>query len=246
MNETEQVLIDETINKITTDDGMMKTESLFKGLFFVSIVTFVILLFRLIYQLYKKMTSKPNESMLTDSKPFKMMVSSTFKSMDNTGNGEVTKDELYAGLLLIHLKLSKFVGAPACYPPVKETCDSMFHAADHDSSGGIDEGEFSSIMGACCGQIASRMIVYYLIVMLGVPFVAQKCVDILPIEEGSYFEMVTETVVGFIIFSVAIPVVWNYIDESSRRSLEKKDNKAASGSSSNGLTSLKETPKKTN
>ena len=36
-------------------------------------------------------------------------------SMDSTGNGEVTKDELYAGLLLVHLNLAKFAGAAACY-----------------------------------------------------------------------------------------------------------------------------------
>lgn len=74
----------------------------------------MLLFFRLIYQIYKKMTNGKG-SLLTNSKPFKMMVSSTFKGMDSTGSGEVTKDELYAGLLLIHLKLSKFVGAPACY-----------------------------------------------------------------------------------------------------------------------------------
>ena len=119
----------------------------------------------------------------------------------------------------------------------------MFEAADHDNSGGIDEQEFSSIMAVCCGQIMSRMIVYYLIVMLGVPYVAQKVVDMLPIEEGSYWEMVTETVVGFAIFSFAIPLVWNYIDESSRKKLEKKDDKPAT---SNGAKDSKATAKKTN
>jgi hypothetical protein len=151
-----------------------------------------------------------------------MMVVSVFASMDSTGHGEVTKDELYSGLLLVHLKLAKFVGAPACYPPEKSTCDTLFDAADHDNSGGIDKDEFSSIMAVSCAQIMSRMVMYYLIVMLFVPYAAAQVVDALPIDEGSYLEMITEAAVGFVIFSVAIPVVWNKIDNASRQNLEKQ------------------------
>lgn len=151
-----------------------------------------------------------------------MMVESTFASMDNTGNGEVTKDELFAGLLLVHLKLAKFAGAPACYPPGKPTVDKLFDAADHDQSGGIDQEEFSSIMAVSCAQIMSRMVMYYLILMLFVPFAAAQIVNFLPIEDGSIWEKLTETIVGFVMFSVAIPVVWNAIDDASRKNLEKK------------------------
>lgn len=128
---------------------------------------------------------------------------------------------------------------PLSQPPVKDTCDGMFEAADHDHSGGIDEGEFASIMKVCCGQIMSRMMMYYLFVMLGVPFLSEKIVDLLPIENGSYWEMVTENIVGFLIFSFAIPLVWNWIDESSTKKLVKKDGKPAP-------SKAKETSKKTN
>jgi len=241
MNDTEIVAEDTVDTVILGDDSMMRSENLFKVLFFTCLISLVLLFLRLIYQIYKKMTNGKG-SLLTNSKPFKMMVSSTFKGMDSTGSGEVSKDELYAGLLLIHLKLSKFVGAPACYPPVKDTCDGMFEAADHDHSGGIDEEEFSSIMAVCCGQIMSRMVAYYLVVMLGVPYTAAKVVDLLPIENGSIWEKLTETIVGFAIFSLAIPLLWNKIDESSRKSLvKKKDNPAET---SNGVK--KEATKKTN
>lgn len=56
-----------------------------------------------------------SKNVLTESKPFKLMVESTFKAMDGSGNGQVNKDELYAGLLMLHLKLAKFAGAAACY-----------------------------------------------------------------------------------------------------------------------------------
>lgn len=60
-----------------------------------------------------------SKNILTESKPFQMMVESSFKSMDRSGNGQVSKDELYAGLLLVHLKLAKFAGAAACYVSAK-------------------------------------------------------------------------------------------------------------------------------
>jgi hypothetical protein len=34
--------------------------------------------------------------------------------VDADKSGDITLDEMYAGLLLIHLKLAVYVGAPAC------------------------------------------------------------------------------------------------------------------------------------
>jgi len=174
-----------------------------------------------------------SKNMLTESKPFQMMVESTFKSMDRTGNGHVSKDELYAGLLLVHLKLAKFAGAAACYPPGKSICDDLFDAADHNQSGGIDKDEFVAIMGVCCAQILSRMMFYYLILLLFVPYFSTSIVDYLWIPNGSYLEILLENIVGFAMFYIAVPVVWDFIDDLSRDKLEKKEkvaeNKLPSG-----------------
>jgi hypothetical protein len=43
------------------------------------------------------------------------MVTKAFNDCDTSKSGEVDKQELYAGLLLVHLKLAKFAGAAACY-----------------------------------------------------------------------------------------------------------------------------------
>lgn len=56
-----------------------------------------------------------NTNFLTRSKPFQKLVDATFKSMDEDGHGSITKDELYAGVLMIHLKVAKFAGSAACY-----------------------------------------------------------------------------------------------------------------------------------
>eukprot|EP00980_Cylindrotheca_fusiformis_P020463 scaffold7514_cov67-Cylindrotheca_fusiformis.AAC.3 len=153
--------------------------------------------------------------------------------MDDAKRGEVSKDQLYSGLLLVHLKLAKFAGAPACYPPAKPTVDTLFDAADHDGSGGIDQEEFSSIMAVSCAQILSRMVMYYLILMLFVPFASTQIVNFLPIDEGSILEKLTESIVGFIMFSVAIPVVWNAIDDASRKNLEKKPSQEIANNKNN-------------
>ena len=56
-----------------------------------------------------------NTNVLTRSKAFQKLVDATFKSMDEDGHGSITKDELYAGVLMIHLKVAKFAGSAACY-----------------------------------------------------------------------------------------------------------------------------------
>jgi len=168
-----------------------------------------------------------SKNILTESKLFQKMVESSFQSMDRTGNGQVSKDELYAGLLLVHLKLAKFAGAAACYPPEKSVCDNLFDAADHDKSGGIDKEEFVAIMGVCCAQILTRMMFYYLILLLFVPYFSANLVDLLWIPNGSYMEMAMETIVGFAMFYIAVPVAWDFVDDLSRSKLEKKEDEEA-------------------
>mmetsp|Transcript_99395 Transcript_99395/g.148842 ORF Transcript_99395/g.148842 Transcript_99395/m.148842 type:complete len:189 (-) Transcript_99395:149-715(-) len=163
----------------------------------------------------------PSGNFLTKSSFFKTIVTKTFEVCDANGTGEIKKEELYAGLLLVHLKLAKFAGPAACYPPTRDVCDTLFDAADHDNSGGIDKQEFVKIMGICCAQILSRMLVYYLILVLLVPIVAAKVVDIGEIPAGSYQEMAAEQVISMSLFYVAIPLLWNAIDDYSHKGLQE-------------------------
>jgi hypothetical protein len=105
-------------------------------------------------------------------------------------------------------------------PPTRDVCDTLFDAADHNNSGGIDKHEFVKIMGICCAQILSRMLVYYLILVLLVPVLAAKVVDIGKIPSGSYQEKAAEQVVSMSLFYVAIPFLWDYIDEFSQKGLK--------------------------
>ena len=60
----------------------------------------------------KKLIS--SKSWLTSTKFFERRVDSAFATVDVDKSGDVTCEELYAGLLLIHLKMAIYVGAPAC------------------------------------------------------------------------------------------------------------------------------------
>eukprot|EP00934_Nitzschia_sp_Nitz4_P003386 Nitzschia sp. Nitz4//scaffold100_size80364//40970//41762//NITZ4_005346-RA/size80364-processed-gene-0.55-mRNA-1//-1//CDS//3329532100//3376//frame0 len=173
-----------------------------------------------------KAKEAPQESgnFLTRSRPFKALVAKAYSVVDGDNTGEVSKSELYAGLLLVHLNLAKYAGPAACYPPTRKVCDELFDAADKDKSGGIDREEFVKIMGATCAQILSRMLVYYLVLILLVPYLAARVVDALKVENESYEEMAAEQLIGLFLFFFVIPVIWNNIDAYSEKQLGKDSN----------------------
>jgi hypothetical protein len=93
----------------------------------------------------------------------------------------------------------------------------LFDAADTDRSGGINRIEFARIVGALCAQILSRMLVYYVVLILCVPYVSTKVVDLMGVPSGSYMEMAAEKVVYTALWMLVIPNVWNTIDERTQR-----------------------------
>jgi hypothetical protein len=72
-------------------------------------------------------------------------------------------------------------------------------------------------MGVTCAQILSRMLIYYVILILLVPTIAAKVVDYFILEQGSYGEMAAEQLISLSLFYVAIPFLWDTIDEYSKR-----------------------------
>jgi hypothetical protein len=101
--------------------------------------------------------------------------------------------------------------------------DQLFDASDRNKSGGIDSSEFVKIVGVCCTQILGRILVYYSILILMVPWLAQKAVDYLQIKEDSYGEMAAERIISYAFFFLTIPQIWNYIDEKSRKAAAKQE-----------------------
>lgn len=183
---------------------------------------------------------------LTRSKTFKDWTKWAFEICDADGRGTVERDELYAGILLVHLKIAKKAGPAACSPPSRKAVNDLFEAADHNKSGNIDEDEFEKIMVVCCAQIFSRMVVYYLLIILLVPYVATVIMEGLNRFDESLgfsaaavsspskiddflnwcFAKFAKKAVAFTLFAHVVPRVFDLIDTFSKEvaaSESKKD-----------------------
>lgn len=117
-----------------------------------------------------------NYNWLTRTAAFNKLSRWAFDQCDLDGSGQLDQTELYAGLLLVHVNLAKYAGAAACYPPSRLTVNELFLAADGDNSGTINADEFTQIMCVCCSQIAGRMLSYYMVIVLLVPFLADALI----------------------------------------------------------------------
>ena len=149
---------------------------------------------------------------LNDSRAFRAIVSKAFDVCDDAGDGTIDATELYVAVLLVHLNLAKFAGPAACYPPSRGVCRRLFQIADRDGSGGVDRDEFHDIAGILCAQILSRMMVYYLLLILCVPILATGVIALVGIHSGTYLELVTRESVSWAVFCLAVPLWWNSID----------------------------------
>jgi len=180
-----------------------------------------------------------SSSALTKTQWFKRLTRWAFGICDSDGTGRVGRTELYAGILLVHLQLAKYAGAAACYPPSREVIDGLYDASDDDKSGTIDLKEFEKIMVVCCAQILSRIFVYFLIIILLVPYVASAVAALLlnvdnwfelgfQAQAGSFAWMETiltfgqfaEKTISCALFFLVIPILFDYIDESSNVSAQ--------------------------
>jgi hypothetical protein len=67
---------------------------------------------------YKKFLDKvfgSKDNILTQSKPFQKLVDRVFAKCDTSKTGDVSKSELYAGLLTVHITLARYAGPAACF-----------------------------------------------------------------------------------------------------------------------------------
>lgn len=207
-------------------------------------------------------TTTSNKTWLTRTSAFQKLCEWAFSVCDSNGTGSINKTELYAGFLLVHLNLAKYAGPAACYPPPRATVDKLFEASDDDHSGGIDEKEFTSIMMILFSQITSRIAVYYAILILLVPYICTwilVTLDVIGVDDtllkmdsvfdyyapwplqwmlhwipASMWEDLPNRIVSLVLFFLAIPFLFNWIDEKSRSIAEQtvvyRDNESATTS----------------
>ncbi len=150
---------------------------------------------------------------LTKTKTFGLFVDHAFDMIDDSDDGLIDEAELYAGLLMMHIQLAKHAGPAACYPPSRAVVDRMFRAADPDRSGTLTREEFSWVMGIMCANILGRMFIFYVLVILSIPFVASLVIRAFKIPEETYFEKAVRETITVLVFYFIIPLLWNIVDK---------------------------------
>ena len=118
------------------------------------------------------------------SAAFQGLTNWAFEMCDAAGDGRINRDELYAGILLVHLNLARYIGVTACTPLNRTESDQLFAlAAAQDPLGMVGDGQlvrtigrqaFEDIVVYSCAKISSRVVVYYVLLVLWVPFVTQQ------------------------------------------------------------------------
>jgi len=156
------------------------------------------------------------ERRLTQTRAFQAGVSKAFDVCDDSGEGIVDENELYTGVLMVHLKLAKHAGHSACFPPTRAVCDRYFAEADRDRSGGLDREEFHYIVEILCANILTRMFVYYLVLILCVPVLATFVVNLCRIPDDTYFQLVVRALLSALVMFLIMPLIWNIIDGRSK------------------------------
>jgi EF hand len=168
-------------------------------------------------------------TILTNHKRFRQLASWAFHMCDIKKNGTIDRHELYTGIILVHLQLAKYAGIAACYPPTYDVIEQLFIAADDDQSNHIDEEEFIQIVVICCGQIMSRIIIYYTFIILLVPFVADRLIQLFmtdaifkhnPLDRFMSIQTIAEKIVAFLMFLLLVPKFFDWIDSYSKQSAE--------------------------
>lgn len=161
--------------------------------------------------------AKKVSNRLTQSKAFQRLVDWAYRVCDTKKTNHITSEQLYSGLLLVHLNLARFCGSAACMPPSRSVVQDLFEASDVDESGGIDREEFEIIVKVSCAQIFGRMMINYATLLLVIPFVSKLIVEKYLDPENSYLEMICIQFTGMLLFVVVVPMLWKIIDRGAYR-----------------------------
>lgn len=122
--------------------------------------------------------AKKDSNRILRSERFQKLVQYVFDSVDVDGSEKICREELYCGLIMIHLKLAAYVGPAACRVATREYVYEVFDVLDRDQSGYLDRKEFGTVMALFGSQICTRVVVQLGMTLLIVPIVAQYVLDI--------------------------------------------------------------------
>jgi Ca2+-binding protein (EF-Hand superfamily) len=123
-------------------------------------------------------TMQQGSNLMVRSARFERLVQYVFDVVDVDKSGKICKKELYAGLILVHLKLAAYIGSAACRPASREYVEEIFDKLDVDKNGFLSRKEFRVAMMMFCSQVVSRVILQICMTLVIVPFLAKYVLDI--------------------------------------------------------------------
>lgn len=150
---------------------------------------------------------KKEANFIVRSERFQKLVQYVFDSADVDGSGKICEEELYCGLIMIHLKLAAYVGPAACRVATREYVYEIFDVLDRDKNGYLEREEFGVVMALFGSQILTRVVLQLGMTLLIVPIVAQYVLDIwmdvaklikIIVKEIDNAELVTERIYHFL------------------------------------------------
>jgi hypothetical protein len=100
-----------------------------------------------------------------------------FVELDTDKSGTLDSEELYSGVLLLHLELAKYLGPAACKPPSRELVANMFRFFDADKSNNLDAGEFSNLMIILLSNVMGRVLFQFSMTIALVPLAAPSIIE---------------------------------------------------------------------
>jgi hypothetical protein len=180
---------------------------------------------------------------LVESAAFKGLSEWAFAVCNSEGDGRIQREELYSGILLVHLHLATYVGVAACRPLNRTQVDELFQmAASHDNAKTIGQREFEDIVMYSCAQIGSRIGVYYSMLLVLAPFLTSRLLrtaryfknalglglyrrgKFVPWFESLWImgEWLIEHAVSVSVFALVVPWAFSKIDPYTRRLIKPR------------------------
>lgn len=151
---------------------------------------------------------------------------------------------------MVYLKIAKYAGPAACYPPDREVVDALFDTCNVDKCGEICCNEFVTIMVVLSSQLTWRILTFYAMIITLVPYIVMWAVQVLHIvgADDSFLRLdyylssyapfpinrivdlvpdsvwanLPQSIVSCGILSFALPYCWDSMDAYFQEVAEKK------------------------
>eukprot|EP00756_Hemistasia_phaeocysticola_P027831 Hpha_TRINITY_DN16141_c5_g1::TRINITY_DN16141_c5_g1_i1::g.6062::m.6062 len=180
-----------------------------------------------------KSRARKARSQFTNSKWFQEACRDAYRKCDLNGDGSLSAAEVYVGILLLYLQISRYV--PGAAPPDKKRILRLVDQMDVNDDGGLDVDEFTALATVLCESIAGKVTVeavsMYVIgpvLTMVVTWLLQVIFDMDAIcgIMGESYRWIIDSIIDLVllcaVFAVVVPKVSAAIDRYTSKQAEKR------------------------